>query len=211
MKGKEEYKAGTRVWCCDEEREFCDELYLKPNGEWENITQYTMRYGGKGDIKKYCQHVEVIEKHEINDKPTDIERVALTLLAGARSTWFGEPDELNEKIEAHVNDLLEDENYDKRLFLSGAEFDEFSRKYRSTIGWEAFFLANDVAKYRELGRPTPPIALGHSIGFGIRLEENLGIPSGRTIDFIKKMFDIEARCWLEMKRLLDRLERNKRS
>lgn len=163
------YKKGTKILCCDEDGEYCDEHFLKPNGKWENLTNYTPHYIN-GDIEKECPRLEVLEVHKLNEIPNDLETVALNTLENGISYNNINENKIDEEIMQHILRVGKDMDYKTPLYPSDKVFDKFERENRSKIGWELFYLANSIVKYRDLGRPEPCPVTGVDFGFGIYAE-----------------------------------------
>jgi len=180
--------------CCDDGYEYCDEFLLKPDGEWENLTDYTAMYNiDNEDIAKDCPNLEVLERHKLNDKPTDLEVIALNALKNGIS--YNELDEINtidDTIMEHIYKVEDELDYKTTLYPSDEMFDEFERKNRSKIGWELFYLADAITKYRDLGRPEPCPTTGIGLGFGIHIETKCFLTEAvnRTQD---KMTDLKIK------------------
>lgn len=164
------FKVGTRILCCDEGGEYCDEHFLKPDGEWENLTNYTPHYISE-DVSRKCPWIDVLEEHKIHDKPTELEFIAInTLKNGLSYNILDDDNTISKEIMEHLIKIKDDDDYGSSFYPKDIIFNEFEKKNRDKIGWELFYLANAIAKYRDLGRPEPCPKMGISLGFGINIE-----------------------------------------
>ena len=184
------FKPGARVSCSDDE--FYEEFMMRPDRQWEKLTDYTREHEPFG-------HVSLLQQHVLSEIPTDLERVAIHVLK--RMAGFCKNTKVIESIEKTLADpsylfdwqsFHDPQNKGSNTFRNA--FDKFEAEYRNArwADWQAYYFMQDVAMYRRLGRPHPCPEKAENIGGMADVESRGGFLTVAIVENLETVNNILA-------------------